>query len=538
MKPLYQLLMISALVMPLSIQAFTTGEDNFASATVIPARGDDAYSGLTDLFVLTMETNEATHNPSNPTNHPSLTAGKSAWWKWTPTVSGFCTIDTGATLTYGYNGPGLMQDTVLSVYTGSAVNALTRIVANDLHGNSSLSVDHNLAKVTFYAVAGTTYSIAVDGADPSKVTTQNRYVVLRLLQLEAVAQTRRGLWQIDGRDLKKHGQVIVTTTALGGYSAVLQVGPTVYRFTGQFLANGTSRQALKRVVAPGAVPVTPIGVYLDARGEGEVGVEIDGAEAFAEMRPYLSFTKTAPTGMAGSYNVANNQPFSNLPAARGFLRVNISTTGAVTAVGFTGDGTAITLSSALCDMFETNEFAVPAYQSVQKGKGSFTFQGYGYQGMTDAGDEFSTDTNYHKDALPSAVYLPSQIDFYEYMSGHLWVKPALNTRPYDFMNPNGTGQLTLYETAGEIATRINESLTFSPAGKFIFGVSTRKPALTVSPTTGLVTGSISTTDTILGITKARTRTIRGMIFKDSYGNPYLFGHATGTTSPVMVQVAP
>ncbi|MCX6857047.1 MAG: hypothetical protein NTV80_19320 [Verrucomicrobia bacterium] len=536
MKTLSKLLMISVLVMPLSIQAFTTGEDNFASATVIPARGDDAFSGLTDLFSMTFETNEATHNPSNPTNHPSLTAGKSAWWKWTPTVSGFCTIDTGATLTYGYNGPGLMQDTVLSVYTGSGVNALTRIVANDLHGNSSLNVDHNLAKVTFYAVAGTTYFIAVDGADPSKVTTQNRYVVLRLLQFEAVAQTRRGLWQIDRTDLKKHGQVTVTTTALGSYSVVLQVGPTFYRFAGQFLANGTSRQAIKRVVAPGAVPLTPIGVYLDARGQGQIGIEIDGAEAFADMPRYLTFPKTAPAGIAGSYNVANNLSFNNLPAARGFLRVSVSVTGAVTAVGFTGDGTPITLSSALCDVFETDEFSAPGFLAVQSGKGSFTFDGYGIQGMTDADDDFRTDTFYHKDAVPSAVYLPSQIDFNEYMTGHLWVKPALNTRPYNFMDPNGAGQLTFFETPGEIASRIYESVTFSTAGKFTFGVSARKPALTFSATTGLVTGSIVTTDTILGITKARTRTIRGIIIKDYYGGAYLFGHATGTTSPVMVQI--
>ena len=528
---------LSLLLTPQFSHAFPAGEDNFASATVIPVRGD-AFSGLTDLLPLTVETNEATHNPSNPTNHPSLTAGKSAWWKWTPTVSGFCTIDTRVTLTYGYNGPGLMQDTVLSVYTGSAVNALTRIIANDLQGNSSQNVDHNLAKVTFYAVAGTTYFIAVDGAEPSKVSALNRYVVLRLLQREAVAQTRRGLWQIDRTNIKKHGQIIVSSTAAGAYSASLQIGATIYRFAGTLLADGTSRQAITRAVTLGATPLTPIGVAIDMRGEGNVSVEIDGEEAFEEMPRYVVFPKTAPTGMAGSYNVANSLPFASLPAARGYLRVTISGTGAVTAAGVTGDGTAITLSTALCDVFETDEFSMPAFQSVQKGIGSFTFDGYATQGSTDADDEVGVDSYYYRAAVPNAVYLPSQIDFNEYMTGHLWVKPALNTRPYNFMNPNGTGQLTLYETPGEIAIRNIENLTFTTAGKFTFGVSPQKPTLTMSATTGLVTGSITTTDMVLNVTKPRTRTIRGLIFKDYYGNPYLFGHAPGSTAPVMVQVTP
>ena len=47
-------------------------------------------------------------------------------------------------------------DTLLGVYTGSAVNALTEIASNDDNGGPQ-------SKVQFSAVAGTTYYIAVDG---------------------------------------------------------------------------------------------------------------------------------------------------------------------------------------------------------------------------------------------------------------------------------------------------------------------------------------------------------------------------------------
>src|SRR5262249_30122891 len=48
-------------------------------------------------------------------------------------------------------------DTLLGVYTGSAVNSLTAVASNDDFGSGTTS------QVTFAATAGTTYYIAVDG---------------------------------------------------------------------------------------------------------------------------------------------------------------------------------------------------------------------------------------------------------------------------------------------------------------------------------------------------------------------------------------
>ncbi|MFM8653196.1 MAG: hypothetical protein ACKODZ_00480, partial [Verrucomicrobiota bacterium] len=69
-------------------------------------------------------------------------------YSWTAPASGAATISTA--------GSGF--DTVLAVYTGSTVGALTPVAANDNPASGGTA-----AAVSFQAVAGTVYRIAVDG---------------------------------------------------------------------------------------------------------------------------------------------------------------------------------------------------------------------------------------------------------------------------------------------------------------------------------------------------------------------------------------
>ncbi len=75
--------------------------------------------------------------------------GSSVWWSWTAPTSQSYVITTA----------GSNFNTLLGVYTGSAVNSLTQTIANDDENNPSILT----SRVTFNAVAGTTYQIAVDG---------------------------------------------------------------------------------------------------------------------------------------------------------------------------------------------------------------------------------------------------------------------------------------------------------------------------------------------------------------------------------------
>lgn len=88
----------------------------------------------------------ATKEPGEP-NHAGNSGGASVWWKITPTVNGTATIDTF----------GSSFDTLLAVYTGTAVNALTLVGANDDAAGGLQS------SVTFNTAQGVTYFIAVDG---------------------------------------------------------------------------------------------------------------------------------------------------------------------------------------------------------------------------------------------------------------------------------------------------------------------------------------------------------------------------------------
>lgn len=92
---------------------------------------------------------EATKEAGEP-DHAENRGGRSVWYRWTAPFSGqalFATCGTATTF-----------DTLLGVYVGSNVAALGPIAANDDScGDRSEAV--------FNAVAGTTYSIAVDGYD-------------------------------------------------------------------------------------------------------------------------------------------------------------------------------------------------------------------------------------------------------------------------------------------------------------------------------------------------------------------------------------
>ncbi|AHE98507.1 fibronectin type III domain-containing protein [Thioalkalivibrio paradoxus] len=88
----------------------------------------------------------ATSEPGQPTIATS-NSNNAVWWRFTPANNCAATIDT-----FGSN-----FDTTLATFTGSAVNALTQVAANDDAGGGLQS------RVEFQAMAGTEYQIAVAG---------------------------------------------------------------------------------------------------------------------------------------------------------------------------------------------------------------------------------------------------------------------------------------------------------------------------------------------------------------------------------------
>lgn len=86
---------------------------------------------------------------SGEPDHAGIIGAHSVWWKWTAPAAGQLSLDT-----HGSN-----FDTLLAVYSGINVSALTLINANDNDGSIG-----NTSGLLFQAQAGREYEVAVDGA--------------------------------------------------------------------------------------------------------------------------------------------------------------------------------------------------------------------------------------------------------------------------------------------------------------------------------------------------------------------------------------
>jgi uncharacterized repeat protein (TIGR01451 family) len=134
-----------------SRNGITTPRLNLQGAISPPANDMFANRPLLsgDTGRITANNLNATSEPGEP-NHAGGTGGKSVWWNWTPSSSGAVSIDTR----------GSTFDTLLAVYTGTEVNNLALVAANDNDGFSG-----NTSSVSFVAQSGIAYQIAVGGSN-------------------------------------------------------------------------------------------------------------------------------------------------------------------------------------------------------------------------------------------------------------------------------------------------------------------------------------------------------------------------------------
>lgn len=125
-----------------SVSATPPANDNFANSQLLTGTKGQA-NGMTHA---------ATIEVGEPAKAGSV-GGRSVWYSWTPDADGQVTFDT----------MGIHYDSLLAVFTGDDIAALTEVVSND----DALGGGAFYSRVSFMASAGTTYRIAVDGySDP------------------------------------------------------------------------------------------------------------------------------------------------------------------------------------------------------------------------------------------------------------------------------------------------------------------------------------------------------------------------------------
>ena len=136
------------------------GAQGQARVRVTPPPSNDNFAAAASLIGVPASaagTNLAASKEPGEPNHAGNVGGHSVWYSWTAPSTRTIRIDTC----------GSNFDTLLGVYTGSAVNGLTLVASNDdaqaIGGACSNGAGPLQSKVSFLTTAGTTYRIAVDG---------------------------------------------------------------------------------------------------------------------------------------------------------------------------------------------------------------------------------------------------------------------------------------------------------------------------------------------------------------------------------------
>lgn len=267
--------------------------DLWSQSLAIPSPGVSVFA--TNTFA-TVEASEPRYADNN--------AGRSVWWSWLAGASGMITATT--------DGSGF--DTVLGIYTGTNVGALTLMGAND-----DAVFTNRSSQVTFSAVAGTKYYFAVDGAVTTNGVTESGMVQLRLL---AAAPPSVALVS------PTNGQVFFTTLALRSISASAAISDVAGIERVEFALNSATLSRSETVSPPYQWTLTnlPPGDYLlTASARNNLGLISTAHASFSvfSLRPELVFVDSPLVSAGFQFAVTGMKGVTyELQAATNFLTWN------------------------------------------------------------------------------------------------------------------------------------------------------------------------------------------------------------------------
>ncbi|MBI2926796.1 MAG: trypsin-like peptidase domain-containing protein [Verrucomicrobia bacterium] len=162
-----------------AVDAFKGGAGRVVLNWQPGALSNDDFNNAREISGPTGEANASnigmTKEP-NERDHAGDPGGQSIWFRWIAPANGSVTFDTEGSVSIDPDtGQYLVLDTVLAVYTGSTVGSLTSLADND---DIDVASEIYESRVSFTAVAGTEYRIAVDGVQLEDGSVENGFVVL------------------------------------------------------------------------------------------------------------------------------------------------------------------------------------------------------------------------------------------------------------------------------------------------------------------------------------------------------------------------
>jgi hypothetical protein len=484
------------------------GADHFSSATEIVGR--HVWLPPVSLLTYTGQPSEGSHYDNGPG------ARKSAWWKWTAPATGFCTVDTQY-----QNGNDFVADTALAVYTGGALNMLTRVAYSDRHQLGANSAAPNTSSATFYAQEGVTYRIAVDGQNPEAVNAANHRVALRLRLMEARPERRIGAVGNAWEDWK-YARLELNRTSGHAFSAKLTLGGRSLPIKGVFSTDGYFTTAIEVKTPAGVPPRPPLTLMIDGAFNG-------GFEIYSVATGSTGFgLQNVRVHHAG--NPHDHRGWHTARAGDGVLGFAVSAGGQVKGAGVLADGSKITFGSQLCHSWNEDGAAMPFVVPLYRGNGFYQ----AYLRLVEGGAVDTVGSYYvdhHRPAQWAGGFYEAGFNDGSAVKGGTYLPPGKDQRALGFLEATmGAGLLKIADASDELAP-VMQNLELDAKNRFVFPPgSALRPQLKLNPKTGFVTGSLFDES-------GRRRSLTGILHQHQ-GAVGLTGHVSGFAYNPRFEVAP
>ncbi|MBV9927082.1 MAG: NF038122 family metalloprotease [Acidobacteria bacterium] len=288
----------------------------YSLAPLPPGPANDNFANAVNLQGASGSVNGTNVNARKEAGEPAAiinvtNGGRSVWYSWTAPATGTATFDTV--------GSGF--DTTLSVFVGSVVNGLVRVIDND---DINTQAGNTASRVTFNVNAGQVYRIMVDGFDGDSGSfvlnwtsgVPLSYSVTGRVQDSAGNGIQGVRVAIDGPNMVNTFPALPATTDAGGNFQFSLLTPggnyTVrsddsrYAFTPATAVfnNISANQTVTFTTSPLVVPVT--GRVLEG-AQGLAGVYVG---LYDNNGGFLQQTTTAADGRWTFSNVGTNRGYS------------------------------------------------------------------------------------------------------------------------------------------------------------------------------------------------------------------------------------
>ena len=317
-----------------------------------------------------------------------------------------------------------------------------------------------------------------------------------------------------------------TITATGAFSGTLLFSGMSYPLMGIFDTNGRFTQTIARPSQSSLI----LELQLDVVNHQITGTVSDGAIVANVNAMRASYTATVnPAPQAGKYTVLlPSNPLltgTAYPQGNGYLLLNVTTAGLVTATGQLGDGTPVSAGGVLVSG-SNFPFYAGLYGTTYPFRGSLigslVFHAGGAQNDCDG------RLDWFKPVQSSGVYYPQGFTGSTDAIGSRYTIPAKGVQVLNLPATTGNAQVEL--GVGNLAATLDKTITLSPTNLVtVVTLGSDKLTMKIAPSTGMFTGGF--TDS----TSLKTRKFSGVLMQKQVLGGGLF---LGTNQTGYVEILP